>query len=175
MDSRRMIIPGRLIRHLRTAAIVLAFCLPMAAQDDLPDGKGKETLENTCMECHGLDKILSQFRSRERWRAIAVAMRSKGATMTDSELDTLVDYLFQNFGTVETAGVKSKAAESEKVNVNKAAAKEIATVLQLTTGEAAAIVRFRETNGPFKEWRDLTKVDGVDKAKIEARKDQITF
>ena len=161
--------------HFRMALIVLALCLPIAAQDDLPEGKGKETLENICTECHGLDKILSQFRSRERWRAIAVAMRSKGATMSDSELNALVDYLFQHFGTVETSEAKPEAGEREKINVNKAAAKELATVLQLTPSEAAAIVRFRETNGPFKEWRDLTKVDGVDKTKIEARKDQLTF
>jgi competence protein ComEA len=160
---------------LRMATIVLALCLPLAAQDELPQGKGKETLENTCTECHGLDKVLSQLRSRERWRAIAVAMRSKGATMSDSELDILVDYLFEYFGTVETTEATPKAAERPKINVNKAAAKELADVLQLTPGEAAAIVRFREANGPFKEWRDLTRVDGVDKAKIEARKDQLTF
>ncbi len=157
------------------ATIVLALCLPLTAQDELPQGKGKETLENTCTECHGLDKVLSQLRSRERWRAIAVAMRSKGATMSDSELDILVGYLFEYFGTVETSEAAPKAAERPKINVNKAAAKELAGVLELTSGEAAAIVRFREANGPFKEWRDLTRVDGVDKAKIEARKDQLTF
>ena len=55
------------------------------------------------------------------------------------------------------------------------AARELAAVMQLTLSEADAIVRFRERNGPFKEWRDLTKVEGVDKSKIEARKDQLTF
>ena len=149
--------------------MVLALCLPLAARDDLPEGKGKQTLENTCTECHGLEKVLTQVRSREGWRAIAVAMRSKGATMSDAELNVLVDYLFQHFGTVETAEPKAK------VNVNRAAAKELAAVLQLTATEASAIVRFREANGPFKEWRDLTNVEGVDKAKIEAKKDQLTF
>jgi DNA uptake protein ComE-like DNA-binding protein len=47
--------------------------------------------------------------------------------------------------------------------------------LQLTAREAAAVVRHREAKGLFKEWRDLTKVDGVNKAKIEAKKDQLTF
>ena len=141
----------------------LGWGLPLAAQDDLPEGKGKETLENTCSECHGLDKVLSALRSRERWRTIAIEMRSKGATMSDSELDTLVEYLFQYFGTVE------------KINVNKATAKELETALQLTVREAAAVVRYREAKGLFKEWRDLTKVDGIDKAKIEMKKDLLTF
>jgi competence ComEA-like helix-hairpin-helix protein len=156
-------------QDIRVALIVLALCLPAAAQDDLPEGKGKHTLENTCTECHGLDKILTQLRSRERWRAIAVAMRAKGATMSDSELNTLVDYLFQHFGTIEPSETKTK------INVNKATAKELATALQLTSAEAAAIVRYREANGPFKEWRELTNIDGVDKTKIEARKDQFSF
>jgi competence ComEA-like helix-hairpin-helix protein len=47
--------------------------------------------------------------------------------------------------------------------------------LQLTATESAAVIRYREANGPFKEWRDLTKVDGIDKSKIEAKKDQLTF
>ena len=145
------------------ALFFVGWGLPLTAQDDLPYGKGKETLENTCTECHGLDKVLSALRSRERWRTIAVEMRSKGATMSDSELDTLVEYLFQYFGAVE------------KINVNKATVKELETALQLTAREAAAVVRYRETKGLFKEWRDLTKVDGVDKAKIEAKRDQLTF
>lgn len=145
------------------ALFFLGCWLPLTAQDDLPEAKGKETLENTCTECHGLDKVLSALRSRERWRTIAIEMRSKGATMSDSELNTLVEYLFQYFGTVE------------KINVNTAAAKELETVLELTAREAAAMVRYREAKGPFKEWRDLTKVNGVDKAKIEAKKDRLTF
>ena len=149
--------------RLCVVALFFGFGLPLAAQDELPNGKGKETLENTCSECHGLDRILSALRSRERWRAIAIDMRSKGATMSDSELDTLVEYLSQYFGAVE------------KVNVNKASAKELEIALQLTAREAAALVRYREAKGPFKEWRDLTKVNGVDKAKLEAKRDQITF
>lgn len=78
--------------------LLLVFFL---AQDDLPEGKGKETLENTCTECHGLDRILTKLRKTEEWRAVTVRMREKGATMTDDELKTLVDYLSQNFGVPE--------------------------------------------------------------------------
>jgi hypothetical protein len=70
-------------------------------QDDLPPGNGRETLENTCTECHGLDRVLTKLRTAEQWKAIAVRMRAKGATMTDDELNTLVGYLSQNFGAVD--------------------------------------------------------------------------
>jgi competence ComEA-like helix-hairpin-helix protein len=145
--------------------ILLAFlAAPLAAQVDLPEGKGKDTLENTCTECHGLDRALSQLRTTEKWRAIAVTMRSKGATMTDEELNTLVEYLSQNFGLPEP-----------KVNVNAARAEEIQAVLELKPAEASAIVRHRKVKGPFKEWSDVAKVDGVDRAKIEAVKNRLLF
>ena len=166
---------GRAPGRLWIALLCVGVGLGIAAQDDeLPEGRGKETLENTCTECHGLDKILGKFRTKPRWRKIATDMRANGATMSDSELETLIEYLYANFGTDEP---EAKAAEpaAAKVTVNQASAKDLETGLQLTAGEAAAIVRHREANGPFKQWQDLTKVDGVDKAKIEAKKDQLTF
>lgn len=147
---------------MRVWILLLSLAVPLLAQDQLPEGKGKETLENTCTECHGLDKALAKLQTRERWRSIALTMRSKGATMSDSELNTLVDYLFQNFG-------------KDEVNVNKAPASEIQSTLLIAAKDAAAIVRHRETHGPFKDWRDVAKVEGVDRAKIEARKDCIIF
>ena len=41
--------------------------------------------------------------------------------------------------------------------------------------EAAAVIQYREKNGPFKSLADLKKVPGIDSAKIEAKKDSITF
>ena len=92
--------------------------------------------------------------------------------MTDGELNTLVEYLYQNFGTDES---EPKAKPEQKINVNKATAKELETALQFTASEAAAVVRYRQAKGPFRQWRDLTKVGGVDKARIEANKDRLSF
>ena len=163
-------------RTLLWIGVLFTCCvLSLCAQDDLPEGKGKETLENTCTECHGLDKALGQLRSERQWRAIAVRMRSKGATMSDDELKRLVEYLSQNFGAVEEGEPKSASVTKRagKVNVNKASAKEIETVLELRPAEAEAIVRYREANGPFREWPDLAKADGIEKSRIEAVKGRI--
>src|SRR5437868_3096809 len=43
---------NRFVRFCVAAFFLLGWALPLAAQDDLPDAKGKETLENTCAECH---------------------------------------------------------------------------------------------------------------------------
>jgi len=155
---------------LIAALACLGFGLTIAAQDeDLPEGKGRETLQNTCTECHGLDKIFSETRTRGQWESIVNKMRIGGATMTDSEYTDVVEYLTTHFGPEE----KPKAVD--KINVNKASAMELESVLELTSSEAAAIVRYREAHGAFKEWLDLTKVEGVDKAKIEAKKARLSF
>jgi competence ComEA-like helix-hairpin-helix protein len=142
---------------------MLLLALALAAtvfQDDLPPGKGRETLENTCTECHGVDRALTRLRTTAQWREIAVRMRGKGATMSDEELTTLVEYLAQNFGAVD---------------VNKADARELEKELGLSARVAAAVVRYREAKGPFREWRDLLKVQGVERARVEAVKDRLIF
>ena len=156
----------RMLRWIWKILLLAGFLVPAPAQDDLPAGKGKEILENTCTECHGLDKVLSQLRTERQWREIAVRMRSKGATMSDDELKTLVEYLAQNFGAVE---------KDRRININQASAKEMENALELRPRDCAAIVRYREKNGPFTEWRDLRKVSGIDKSKLEAVKDRIAF
>lgn len=141
------------------------------AQEDLPEGKGKETLEHTCTECHGLDKVVDKLRSPKQWRVIVTRMRAAGATMTDSEFSALLDYLVEYFGD-ESA---EKDPQPEKINVNRATAKDLETSLQIASKDAAAIVRHREANGVFKQLQDLMKVEGIDKTRIDACKDRIAF
>lgn len=166
---------GRIRRQFWMAALIcLGLGLRIAAQEeDLPEGKGKETIQNTCTECHGLNKIFSETRTRDQWESVVNKMRIGGATMTDSEYTDVVGYLVTHFGPGD--GAKPAERDAEKIDVNKAGAKELETALELTSGEAAAIIRYREAHGGFKEWLDLTKADGVDKAKIEAKKARLSF
>jgi len=156
--------------------IALGWGLSIAAQQ-LPEGKGKPILETTCTECHGLDMIIEEPRTKGQWESVVNKMRQGGANVSDQQFGELVAYLMEHFGPEE--GDKAKAdpdkKPAEKINVNKATAKELETALQFTTAEAAAIVRYRESKGEFKGWQDLTKVEGVDKAKIEAKKDRLSF
>jgi competence ComEA-like helix-hairpin-helix protein len=151
-----------------TAALACASLLPsIDGQEPLPAGEGKETLENMCAECHAVEKIISKTRTRQGWRKVVTSMIGRGASLTDSEASNLVEYLFEYFG--------EEAPGSAKVNVNKATAKEIETALELSPKDAVAIVRYRETKGNFKNWKDLTRVGGIDKSRIEAQKDRLTF
>jgi competence protein ComEA len=135
-----------------------------ASAQSLPNGDGKDTFQKVCSACHEPDVVIGMKQTKEGWSATVDEMVSRGATATDAEFDTIIEYLAKNFG-----------KEAGKVNVNKAAAKDIETGLALSTKEAEAIVQYREKNGGFKTVDDLKKVPGLDAAKIDAQKDKLEF
>jgi competence protein ComEA len=131
-----------------------------AGGQTLPAGKGKEILEGACAECHGSDEVLGRAWTADRWRKVVVQMVNKGATLTAEETTTLIDYLAANF---------------PPINVNKATAAELQKGLQLSDAEVAAVVRYRDMHGNFKDWDDFKKVPGVNAAKLEGIKDSVAF
>ncbi len=150
--------------------LLLAICLgadllaPGASAQSLPNGDGKDVFERICSACHEAEVVIGMKQTKEGWNATVDEMVSRGALGTDAEFDKIVAYLVKNFG-----------KEAGKINVNKAAAKDIEAGLALSTKEADAIVRYREQNGNFKTADDLKKVPGLDAAKIDAKKDKLEF
>lgn len=154
---------GLLKRHLFSAFFLLAIC--GAAQSELPAGKGQEVVKKVCAGCHAFTVITQNHATRDRWEAIVENMVSRGAEATDNEIDQMVEYLATHFG----------PSSQQKVNVNKAAAEELATALALPAERAAAIVEYRASHGSFKDLDGLKKVPGIDSKRIEERKDWIEF
>ena len=136
----------------------------IAFADDviLPEGKAKTTVENTCSECHGLEQIVDNPMTAEKWRATVNKMVKKGATLSPEEVDSVVEYLSVYF-------------TPDKININKATAKDLVSGLQLSAADADAIVKYRDANGTFKDFAALQKVNGFDPKKLESKKDQISF
>jgi len=93
-------------------------------------------------------------------------MISRGAQGSDDDFATIVDYLATNL---------PPHADVKKVNVNKAAAAELASGLQITDKDASAILDYRKQNGDFKSLADLKKVPGIDAARLDSVKDRIAF
>jgi competence protein ComEA len=123
---------------------------------DLPDGPGKAEVLKICTQCHDLDTVTADNRTRDGWTKMVAKMGDRGAEGTGEEFEAVIKYLTKNFG---------------KINVNTATPDEIAAGLEFSAKEAAAIVDYREKNGVYKDWKDLEKV--VDAAKVEAKKDHI--
>ena len=143
--------------------VVPTSCLAQSA-DDLPDGSGKEVVTSICQQCHGLDVVAAQRDTKEGWTATVNTMRSRGASGSDKDFAAIIDYLATYLGSAPS-----------KLRINTAMSKDIASVLGLTSSEADLIVAYRKDHGDFKDWDSLTKVNGVDFKKAEAKKDQIAF
>jgi competence protein ComEA len=132
---------------------------------ELPEGKGKEIVQNVCSQCHGLNAVATSRMSKEDWENTVLDMVARGAPLLDEEIDTVVQYLSSNLG-------KQAAAT---VNVNKASAKELETSLKLTAEEAREVIGYRSQNGNFTKLEDFQKVPGLDIKKLEAAKDRLEF
>jgi competence protein ComEA len=134
-------------------------CTLVQAQD-LPEGKGKDVLESVCGACHGTDLVAARRATKEGWSYIVDDMVSRGASATNEQITTIVDYLAKNLG---------------QVNVNKGKSEEIATVLEITSTQADAIVKYRMDHGDFKTLDDLKKVPELATAKLDSKKDRLAY
>ena len=63
------------------------------------DAEAETVLGRTCAACHELDRVNEARFSPDRWRAITVDMRERGAKLTDEELERLVEWLGRTKGT----------------------------------------------------------------------------
>ena len=98
--------------------------------------------------------------TKRSWDLIISDMISRGATGSDEDFDIVEAYLLKYYG---------------KVNINTASAKEIEEIVELSSSESDAIVRYRAQNGGFKALADLKKVPSLDSKKIDDVADRITF
>ena len=141
---------------------MLASTLALVARQELPEGKGQDVTLRLCSnECHGIDKVVAEHKSKSQWIETMETMRGDGAKGTDDEFKVIVGYLATHYGV--------------QVKINKATVKQIDDALVLADGQADAIVKYRDANGPFADLAALLKVPGLDASAIEIQKDKIVF
>ena len=125
-----------------------------------PAGPGRDALFKVCRDCHGPESVLGQLKTREEWSKTLDEMASNGASGTDEEWTQILDYL---------------AAHYSLIFVNKATAKDLESMLDVSAAVAEAIVSARTERGALKTIDELKRVPGVDVLKIDARKDRLVF
>ena len=153
----------RIVRFALLAATLALFAA--FGQVQLPDGPGKEQTIRLCKDCHELERVVAPRLNRDGWKGTIDKMITLGAQGSDEDFDVILDYLAKNY----------PADELPKINVNKATAIELESALSLKRSEAAAVIEYRAKHGPFKSIEDLKRVPGIDAAKVEAKKDRLTF
>ena len=128
---------------------------------DFPAGPNREVVIKVCKDCHPVTQITKRREWRARWSQITEKMLGEGAQMSDAEFEKVVVYLSVVLG--------------KKIKINSATADDISEGLDIDERAAAVIVKYREDKGPFKEWKDLLKVPGIDAQRIEELKDNFDF
>ena len=83
-----------------------------------------------------------------------------------------VDIITESMNTV--IGEQDKNSDkASKININKADTKQLDTLPGIGEATAAAIIEYREKNGPFKKNEDIMKVAGIKQKSFEKIKDMI--
>ena len=145
--------------------LIVGALLHTTAWPQLPDGAGQAEVRKLCIGCHEIERSISKRQDRDAWQTTLNKMTALGMKATDREIRVVVEYLAKNY----------PADDLPPINMNKARAIEMESGLSLRRSHAAAIIAYREKNGPFKSIEDFRKIPGIDFAKIEAKKERLGF
>lgn len=148
---------------VKCISIFVACSLGALAQ--LPEGPGRVETEKLCRQCHELARSISLRQDRDGWNTTLTKMAAFGMKSSEKDYGLVLEYLAKHF----------PAEDIPKINVNTASAIELESGLSLRRSQAREVLAYREKNGDFKSLDDLKKVPMMDAAKIEAKKDRITF
>lgn len=80
-------------------------------------------------------------------------------------------YSLENNACIE---IDDSTTISGKININTASKEELMTLTGIGESKANDIIKYRETNGPFKSIEDLTKVNGIGESTLANIKENIT-
>lgn len=175
----------------------------MSGADTLPDGPGKEVVQRQCLSCHNVRIATNKRGNEDDWADTVSKMIGRGANISDDDAETIVEYMAAHYGPSapkQEVAAPAKAGDSSTsqpsssslstgdapadkteppanipINVNKAVIDELESSLDLSKGEAEAIVRYRQQNGEFKTMQQLLSVPGVDVNKIKKDEKKIRF
>jgi competence protein ComEA len=148
----------------RALVVLFMASFGLVAQD-LPDGTGRVETERLCKQCHELARVTSMRQDRDGWNVTMTKMAAAGMKSNEKDYAVVLDYLAEHF----------PADAVMKVNVNTASAIELESGLSLRRSESAAVIAYREKNGPYKSLEDLKKVPSIDAGMLEEKKNRIAF
>ena len=71
------------------------------------------------------------------------------------------------------SGISVHAGDAAKININKASAEELTQLKGIGASHAAAIIAYRQKNGPFQKPEDLMQVPRIGRKTLEKNKASI--
>jgi hypothetical protein len=73
--------------------------VPPEITEFFSDPEALLVLNRSCVSCHALDYVMNARHSPDEWRVIAVEMKTRGANITNEDLERLVEWLGRVKGT----------------------------------------------------------------------------
>ncbi len=73
--------------------------IPPEITEFFSDPEAILVLNRSCVTCHGLERVMNSRHSADEWRVIAVEMKTRGANITNEDLERLVEWLARVKGT----------------------------------------------------------------------------
>ncbi len=119
----------------------------------------KDAFDRVCGACHSTTMI-DELRSEPEWRETVDVMIQTGAKGSAEDFERVMRYLARNW---------------TKIEINKAAAGQIADALGVSSELATAVVSYRSEHGSFANLADLQRVPGMTKVDLDTRKERIVF
>jgi len=119
-----------------------------AAGGQNSDAAGKALVDGVCSSCHGADLITSKKATRAEWKDVVDRMKGYGATLTDAQNNTLLDYLEKTYGAAPKAGAGPAAASAPANDPGKVALETYCGGchdLDLVTSKKAAQSEWQDT------------------------------
>ena len=152
------------------AGVLCALAFGASAQS-LPNSPGKDAFESVCSLCHDAPAaVMGKAWTRAQWEAKVAEMLQEETDVTSQERAAIVEYLAANF------------KPGGKIYINRASAKDLETLLDLSSRDAEAIARYRTEHGIFKTFVDLetamrsvSSITASDAAKIASKKNRLEF
>lgn len=145
---------------LAAGCVTLGLAATIAAQQPAADDKDAALYLRLCSTCHDSARVLANRRTRTQWEEVIQKMVERGAQGTEDELTAVQEYLLRVSG---------------RVNVNRAVAQDMVTVLAIAGTDADAIIAYRKANGDFADFDALCKVPGIDLEKLKQARDAVSF
>lgn len=158
----RTLVWSAVIAGLLVAALGASGQDPQKPEAKSPeDIKAEEAFTRTCIKCHPVDRIAGSRRTRTQWEEVMTTMQTaRGAVIADEDWDVIMSYLVKQHG---------------RVNVNRATVDDLVEVLGITSAAADTVLQYRKEHGNFEDYDAFAKVPGLDQAKLEKKRDAISF
>ena len=79
------------------AGAIFLWAVSAGAEQTLPNGPGKATVERVCSACHMVEVFAGKAHTKDEWSDIVDEMKNAGAKATKAEFRQIVTYLAKSF------------------------------------------------------------------------------